>query len=162
MNAILVSQLLFLLTAANGAPVIAKRLFGDILAQPVDGGAVYADGRPVFGASKTWRGVALSILATWFCAPLVGLPASVGAAVGAGAMVGDLFSSFWKRRMARPVSSRALGLDQIPEALVPLLAVRLLTPLTFLEIVVVVSVFFLGGLVLSRLLFELHVREQPF
>lgn len=162
MNAILVSQLLFLLAVANGAPVIAKRLFGESLARPVDGGALYADGRPVFGAAKTWRGVALSISATWICAPLIGLPASIGAAVGAGAMAGDLLSSFTKRRMGRPVSSRALGLDQIPEALVPLLAVRLLTPLSVLEIVVVVSGFFLGGLLLSRFLFELHVRDQPF
>lgn len=162
MNAVLVSQLLVLLIVANGAPVVAKRLFGTAFARPVDGGATFVDGRPLFGASKTWRGVALSILATWVCAPLVGLPAPLGVAIGAGAMAGDLLSSFTKRRMARPVSSRALGLDQIPEALLPLLVVRLLTPLGLSEIAIAVGAFFFGSLVLSRLLFDLHVREQPF
>lgn len=162
MNAVLIAQLLLLVTIANGAPVLAKRLFGAALARPVDGGARYGDGRPVFGQSKTWRGVVLSIFATSVCAPLVGLSVWLGAVVGAGAMAGDLLSSFTKRRIARPVSSRAPGLDQIPEALVPLLAVRLLTPISFAEMVVVVSLFFFGSVVLSRLLFELRVRDQPF
>lgn len=162
MNAVLILQLLFLLTVANGAPLLAKRLFGDLFARPLDGGALYADGRPVFGASKTWRGVISSVLATGACAPLVGLSALIGVVVGAGAMAGDLFSSFSKRRMARPASSRALGLDQIPEALVPLLCVRLLTPVSVFEIVVVVTLFFFASVLLSRLLFDLKVRDQPF
>lgn len=162
MNAVLVSQLLLLLAVANGTPVVAKRLFGGFLARPIDGGALHADGRPLFGASKTWRGVILAISATTLCAPLIGQPASVGALVGAGAMAGDLLSSFTKRRMARPVSSRAIGLDQIPEALLPLLAVWPLTRAGLLEIFVVVAAFFVGSLILSRLLFKLNVREQPF
>lgn len=162
MNAVLIFQFLFLIAVANGTPVLAKRLLGDFFARPVDGGARHADGRPLFGASKTWRGVISAILATTLCAPVIGQPAAIGAMVGAGAMAGDLLSSFAKRRMARPVSSRAPGLDQIPESLLPLLAVRLLTPLNSFEIVVIVAAFFLGGQILSRLLFELHIREQPF
>jgi CDP-2,3-bis-(O-geranylgeranyl)-sn-glycerol synthase len=162
MDVILVLQLSMLLVVANGAPVLAKRLFGKASARPVDGGAAFLDGRPLFGAAKTWRGITVSILATSVCAPLVGLPLWVGAAIGAGAMAGDLLSSFVKRRMARPVSSRALALDQVPEALVPLLLLREALALGLAEIAVAVAIFFIGSLGLSRLMFDLKVREQPF
>jgi CDP-2,3-bis-(O-geranylgeranyl)-sn-glycerol synthase len=161
-DAVLVVELSLLLVVANGAPVLAKRLLGAAGAWPVDGGARLADGRPLFGAAKTWRGVMLSIAATTLCALALGLSAEIGATIGAGAMAGDLLSSFVKRRLGRPVSTRALGLDQIPEALAPLLAVARLTPLGPLEILVATAGFCVGSLALSRLMFDLRVREQPF
>lgn len=162
MDAILVLELLMLIIVANGAPVLGKRLLGAAGARPIDGGARFLDGRPLFGLSKTWRGVALAIVATTLCACALGLGPTLGVVIGAGAMAGDLFSSFVKRRLGRPVSSRAIGLDQIPEALAPLLAVARLTPLGSIEILVVTTGFVLGSLALSRLMFDLRVREQPF
>ena len=64
MQPVLVLELLILLAVANGTPVVAKRLFGGAFAQPLDGGALFADGRPWFGPSKTIRGVVLATLAT--------------------------------------------------------------------------------------------------
>jgi CDP-diglyceride synthetase len=162
LDAILVIDLSLLLFVANGAPVLAKRLFGAAGARPIDGGARFPDGRPLLGASKTWRGLLVSIVATTLCAQALGLAAAIGATIGAGAMAGDLFSSFVKRRLARPVSSRARGLDQLPEALAPLLAAARLMPLGPLEILTATAVFCLGSLALSRLMFDLRVREQPF
>lgn len=46
-------QLLFLLTLANGAPVVAKWLLGNYYSSPLDGSIKFFDGRPLFGASKT-------------------------------------------------------------------------------------------------------------
>jgi hypothetical protein len=63
-------------------------------------------------------------------------------------MIGDLFSSFCKRRFGLPSSSRARGLDQIPEALLPLLACRDLLILTGGDIVLCVVVFVVGEVVL--------------
>ena len=114
-QAILVAQLLTLLAVANGTPVIATKLLGKERAFPLDGNATLSDGRPVFGSSKTLRGVILSIALTSACAPLVGLGWEVGFVVAVGAMVGDLFSSFVKRRLGMPSSSKFTGLDQIPE-----------------------------------------------
>lgn len=162
MDAVRILQLLSLLMVANGAPVVAKRLLGALGARPVDGGACFYDGRPVFGAAKTWRGVLFAIVATTLLAPALGLPAASGAAIGAGAMAGDLFSSFVKRRLGRAVSSRALGLDQIPEALAPLLLVARSMAIEPLEMAVVTAGFLVGSLALSRLMFDLSVREQPF
>jgi CDP-archaeol synthase len=54
--------------------------------------------------------------------------------VAATAMAGDLLSSFVKRRFGLAPSSKATGLDQIPEALFPLLACRSALSLTALDI----------------------------
>jgi len=155
-------RLLFLLIVANGAPILGKRLLGAAFARPLDGGARFLDGRPLLGESKTWRGLILAILAAALCAPLVGLPVSLGARLGAFAMAGDLFSSFVKRRLGLAASSRAPGLDQIPEALVPLLAIAAPAALGAAEIVIVTALFFFGSQALSRLMFDLRVRERPF
>lgn len=162
MDALLVARLLFLLAVANGAPILAKKVFGDRFARPLDGGTLFFDGRAIFGPSKTVRGLASSVLATTISAPLVGFSWQIGALVAVAAMLGDLFSSFLKRRMARPPSSRALCLDYIPESLFPLLACRPALALNALEIVVGVVAFFAFGLLFSRILFELKVRDQPF
>jgi CDP-2,3-bis-(O-geranylgeranyl)-sn-glycerol synthase len=153
---------LILLTVANGTPVVAKRLFGGAFAQPLDGGALFADGRPWFGPSKTIRGVVLATLATTAAAAALGLGWKVGALVGTIAMASDLLSSFVKRRLGLAPSSQAIGLDQIPESLLPLLAARLLLPLTVLDIAVTTLLFFVGELILSRLLYKWHLRDRPY
>jgi CDP-2,3-bis-(O-geranylgeranyl)-sn-glycerol synthase len=56
----------------------------------------------------------------------------------------------------------ALGLDQIPESLFPLLACRMLLPLSFLDVVAGVTLFFIGGLILSRILFRFNLRDRPY
>jgi CDP-diglyceride synthetase len=162
MQFILILQFLVLLTLANGTPVIATKLLGNFLNQPLDFGAAFFDGQPLFGPSKTMRGIVLSILATASFAPLIGLEWRIGFVVATMAMAGDLFSSFLKRRMKLPSSSRAIGLDQIPECLFPALACRSMLGLTVLDIAAVVVVFFAGEVALSRLFFKWHVRDRPY
>jgi hypothetical protein len=110
------SSISTLLMLANGTPVIAKKLFGDHYSYPLDGDLIFPDGRPVLGRSKTIRGIVLAVLVTTAAAPLIGLGWRIGFLVGGFAMIGDLLSSFCKRRLGLPSSSRARGLDQIPEA----------------------------------------------
>ena len=155
-------QLLTLLVLANGTPVIAKKILGERLAYPLDGGVEFVDGRPLLGRSKTIRGVVLAVLVTTAGAPLVGLEWVVGFLVGSLAMAGDLLSSFLKRRMALPPSSRARGLDQLPEALFPLLACRNLLSLTMTDIATGVGLFFIGEVLLSRVFYALRLRDRPY
>ena len=155
-------QLLTLLMLANGTPVIAKKMLGGHYSYPLDGNLTFADGRPVFGRSKTIRGILLSVLVTTVSAPIIGLGWKTGFLVGSFAMAGDLFSSFCKRRLGLPSSSRASGLDQIPEALLPLLACRNLLALTAADIVVCVVMFVIGEVVLSRLLYAFRLRDRPY
>ena len=158
----IVLQLLIVIAAANGAPVVAKKIFGDRYAKPLDGGAKFTDGRPVFGPSKTFRGLVAAVFAAAVAAPLVGLSPAVGVVAGAGAMTGDLISSFIKRRMGKASSSRATGLDQIPESLIPLFLCAFLVGLSIVDIVIGTIVFMLGEMILSPLLFRLGIRSRPY
>jgi CDP-diglyceride synthetase len=155
-------QLMVLLTLANGAPVVAKKICGSRFNLPVDLGMTFFDGRPLFGSSKTFRGVLAAVLSTAACAPLIGLDLTIGATVAGTAMAGDLFSSFVKRRMNLAPSSQSLGLDQIPESLLPMLACRGALSLTAVDIALGAGIFFAGELVLSRLLFRVHLRDEPY
>jgi len=102
-------KILALVAIANGMPILAKNIFGPRLALPLDSGRDFGDGRPLFGRSKTRRGILVSILATTACAPLIGLDLTVGALAAIAAMAGDLFSSFAKRRLNFPPSSREVS-----------------------------------------------------
>ena len=154
--------LLVLLTLANGTPIVAKKIFGPRFARPLDAGFIFFDGRPLFGHSKTIRGILASIFITTLSAPLVGMGLTIGAIVASAAMAGDLFSSFVKRRLNFPPSSRALGLDQVPESLFPMLACRDALSLTIADIALGVGIFFVGELILSRLLYQVHLRDEPY
>jgi hypothetical protein len=155
-------QALALLTLANGAPVVAKKVFGQSFALPLDAGLKCFDGRPLFGRSKTIRGIVLSVLVTTASAPLIGLDWKVGTITATSAMVGDLCSSFVKRRFSFPPSSQALGIDQLPESLFPLLACRAALSLTAAAIAFCVGMFFVGELILSRILYRAHLRDEPY
>ena len=155
-------DVLVLLMLANGAPLLAKQLLDNRRSYPLDGNLRFADGRRLFGPSKTVRGVILAVLATVAGAVILGLDWRVGAIIGSMAMAGDLFSSFIKRRLGMTPSSMALGLDQIPESLFPLVACRGWLSLGLIDIAVAVAMFFAGEIVLSRLFFALGLRDRPY
>jgi CDP-diglyceride synthetase len=155
-------QLLALLGIANGTPIVAKKLLQDRLSAPLDGGITLPDGEPLFGTSKTVRGVVLSVVATAGSAALLHLDWSTGATIAGLSMLGDLFSSFVKRRLHLPLHAQAFGLDQIPEALLPILIVKEQFNLTSNDIAVLVIAFIVLELVLSRILFRLKIRDRPF
>jgi CDP-diglyceride synthetase len=161
-NLILILQLLTLLALANGAPLIAKKILGTAFAYPLDNGVTLADGQPLLGRSKTIRGIVLSIAVTTLAAPWVGISPAAGLLISAVAMVGDLLSSFIKRRMKLPSGSMALGLDQIPESFFPAIAARSMLPVSALDTAIVSGFFFVGELAVSRALFALNIRDRPY
>ena len=157
-----IAQALVILTLANTAPLVAKKLLAAHFARPLDGGLTLFDGRPLFGPSKTIRGIVASILAATAGATLVGIAPWVGAYMAVAAMAGDLLSSFLKRRLGRPPSSQALGLDQLPESVLPLLAGSQALSLTGLDIAIAVAAFFMGELVFARLFYRIGWRDEPY
>ena|ERR1700710_2242796 len=155
-------RVLLLLGVANGAPVFAKKLLKDSFDAPLDGGIRLADGQPLFGASKTIRGLGISIISTALAAVLLGLDWATGAAFAVASLAGDLLSSFLKRRRGLELHAQAFGLDQIPEALLPLLLLRTTLGLSIMDIAVTIVAFIVLELVLSRLLFMLNIRDRPY
>lgn len=158
----LVFELLILVGLANGTPVGVNRLLGRRWNWPLDGGLKLPDGQPLFGSSKTLRGIVTAVVASAAGGSALGLGWKLGAAVGAAAMVGDLFSSFCKRRMRLQAGSRATGLDQIPESLLPALVARQALSLSAMDIAATVVIFMVAEMALSVLFFRLHLRERPY
>ena len=70
--------------------MIGAKVSGKDNALPLDGNTTLSDGKPLFGSSKTIRGVVLSVALTTIAAPLIGLGWDVGFVVAIGAMIGDL------------------------------------------------------------------------
>jgi CDP-diglyceride synthetase len=112
---------LVLLTAVHAAPWAAGRLLGARFSTPMDAGLTWFDGRRLLGENKTWRGLLAGTTISALAAPLLGYPARLGLTFAALALSGDAASSFIKRRCSLPPGTDVPALDQLPEALLPLL-----------------------------------------
>jgi CDP-2,3-bis-(O-geranylgeranyl)-sn-glycerol synthase len=155
-------KLLFLLVVANGAPVVATDILRERWALPADGGLRLPDGRRLLGDSCTLRGWIAALGATVPAAMLLGIPAMAGVVMALLAMGGDALSSFVKRRLGLAPGAMALGLDQVPESLFPLLGVRVRFGLDYTDIALLVVGFFVLDLLLSQLLDRIRIRKHPY
>jgi hypothetical protein len=156
------SGLLLLLIAANGAPILLAWALGPRWDWPLDGGRIHPDGRPWLGGHITTRGLVGAVLATMVLAYLLGLGVGLGALIGLLAMVGDALSSFVKRRLGLQPGDKATGLDQIPESLLPLLAVAGPYGLGWLDLALLVAAFTLFDMGVSGPLYRWHLRGRPY
>ncbi|GAA3571210.1 hypothetical protein GCM10022265_20690 [Marinobacter xestospongiae] len=154
-------HLFVLLVLANGLPVVAHWLLGRRWRWPVDGGRCWRDGRRVLGDSKTWRGLVAGCLGAGLYGAFWGLGLGFSLTFGALALVGDLISSFIKRRLGLASSARALGLDQVPEALLPLLLAMAWLGIAGLEVLVLVAAFVAANVLCSPWLYRLGIRRHP-
>ena len=126
---------------ANMSPVVAAKIVPRWKA-PLDGGRVARDGKPVLGASKTWRGLVFGALAGGVTAVIQSrlaggawrddfgrgvlvrgpdvemaggyfVPLALGVAMGAGALLGDAVKSYFKRRRDLKPGAPWIGFDQL-------------------------------------------------
>ena len=85
-----------------------------------------------------------------------------GIVFGALAMVGDLCSSFIKRRSKLEPSARSTGLDQLPESILPSLYACLALDLSWWWAPVLSLAFTAMQALLSKPLYHLHIRKRPY
>lgn len=156
-----VVELTLLLIVANGGPVLMHKLCGDRWSSPVDGGRRFRDGRRWLGDSKTWRGVVSGMLTCTAAGSAMGFGLGFSASFGALSLIGDLFSSFCKRRLNLPSSARAIGLDHVPESLLPTLAGAPWLHYPLSEALMASALFVALAILVSPLLFRLGIRRQP-
>ncbi len=155
-------HLLLLIIIANGAPVILRAVLNTRMGWPIDFGYRLPDGGPLFGNSKTWRGLAASLLATAPAAVILGYAPETGVLVAVYAMAGDVFSSFIKRRLGLAPHSMAPLLDQVPESLFPAVMLRHTFGMDTVAIIILVAAFVVAELLLSLVLFKLGIRKKPY
>lgn len=146
------NELMLMLVVVNGAPVLVGLLARHRLDSSIDGGRIMRDGRRLLGPSKTIRGLLASILAGTTAAPLVDLNYLYGAMFACLSMAGDLGSSFLKRRLGYAPSCARPFLDQLPESLLPLLALQPVLNADAGEILVATTGFIIIDLLLTRLI----------
>jgi CDP-diglyceride synthetase len=126
---------------ANTAAWAAARLLGTRWDAPLDGGRTLPDGTRLLGDHKTWRGLIAAVVACGMVAQLLELGLGLGAAFGAFALLGDAASSFVKRRLRIPPGSEVLGLDQLAEAILPLIVLQRSLRLSLMDILIVAAAF---------------------
>lgn len=134
---------------ANAAPVI----FGG--GYPVDAGRSFWDGKPLFGSNKTVRGFFAGLLVGTFAGfvlsfiyQLEGFPRNflfqynilLGFLLSLGALTGDLFHSFIKRRLDISPGSPLPIADQLDFVLGALLLSALLYPPPLLIAIIILIV----------------------
>jgi uncharacterized protein len=116
-------KLLILFWLVNLAPPFLAQIFESKWNSPIDGGYLLLDGRPLFGKHKTIRGVLAGIITGGLIGPALGFPLWLGLGAGCLSMLGDLLSSFFKRRFSFSSGDAVPGLDQIPEGLLPFILI---------------------------------------
>jgi len=155
--------LYFILPAycANAAPVI----FGG--GTPIDFGKNFLDGKPIFGSHKTIRGFFAGLIV----GTLVGFGQNaafqfnvlLGFVLSLGALVGDLFDSFIKRRLGFPPGSSFPIADQLDFVVGALLFSLMVSPLPPVHIILIVLIITPPiHLVTNLLAFLLGVKSTPW
>jgi len=153
-------QLLLLIIIANGAPVLVRIIFGDYLNTPVDLGFTLSDNHPVFGSSKTWRGIFAALLMTSIAASLMNYPFVTGFLIASYAVIGDLSSSFIKRRFSMAPSSKAPILDQVPESLLPAFMMMRTFDLELSSVLWLSAVFLIIDMAMTYILYHWKVLKK--
>ncbi|MEM1587050.1 MAG: CDP-2,3-bis-(O-geranylgeranyl)-sn-glycerol synthase [Candidatus Bathyarchaeia archaeon] len=152
---------------SNASPV----LFGG--GRPIDLGRKFVDGRPIFGQHKTYRGFISGVLigtaVGWVqenLAPLAGLPPGStfsGFLLSLGALIGDLFGSFIKRRLGLRPGKMLPMVDQLDFVLFALLFASLSQNLpppigTIMIILLTIPIHFLANFVA----YLLHLKNTKW
>jgi CDP-2,3-bis-(O-geranylgeranyl)-sn-glycerol synthase len=69
------------------------------------------------------------------------LPWLIGLEFALLSMLGDSLSSAWKRRTGQPPGHETFGVDQLPEALLPLILLRVPLQMGWTQVALVTAVF---------------------
>ena len=117
----ILSALLYVLPAyvANATPVPFAKILKKTT--PIDGGRFAWDGRRILGDGKSWEGLFSGIAGGILIGVILYLAGNLGGfrsisepmVLSVGAMIGDIFGSFIKRRIGLERGELAPGLDQL-------------------------------------------------
>ena len=163
--------------SANGLAPLAK-FSGK---HPVDFGKRLKDGRPVFGSGKTWEGSIIGVVMGMLIGSIMGLafyflpwglspvPLSIapmgpvlGFMLGFGAISGDIFKSFIKRRIGFERGRTLPIVDQLDFILGSLLFASLVVPIKINWVILLVVVTPLFHLSANYMAYLLGVKKEPW
>ncbi len=159
---LIAEALIFIFPAycANGAPVLAG---GGL---PMDFGKNFIDGKPIFGKNKTFRGfffgLVIGIAVGFIEYAIFGYPAALIGFAPLGALVGDLFGAFLKRRLGIAPGGLLPVIDQI-DFVVGAVVFSLPFMMTSLEVAAVVLIITPPiHLFTNFLAYKLKLKSNPW
>jgi CDP-2,3-bis-(O-geranylgeranyl)-sn-glycerol synthase len=158
----LARALVFILPAycANAIPVL---LGGG---RPIDGHKLFSNGRPIFGAHKTIRGfvsgLAVGTLVGFGLSLVTNYSVLLGFAVSLGALLGDLFEAFVKRRLGYAPGASLPVADQLDFVLGALLFSLLVSPPSWQVAIVVLVITPPIHLLTNSVAYQLGVKKEPW
>ncbi|MEM4244868.1 MAG: CDP-2,3-bis-(O-geranylgeranyl)-sn-glycerol synthase [Candidatus Nanoarchaeia archaeon] len=164
---------------ANMAPVITKKILPSLV-KPIDFGKTWK-GKPILGKNKTFRGLVMGVVFGIIITLLqyrfygfesfrmisifdykLGISILLGALMGFGAMFGDMFESFFKRRIGIESGKPWIPFDQIDFIVFGLLFsfIIFIPPITYMIIILIISP--LGHIAINHLAFYLKIRKEKW
>ncbi|MEJ2642234.1 MAG: CDP-archaeol synthase [Desulfosarcinaceae bacterium] len=144
-------KILVILIVANTAPILSSALFPKARRWPLDNGRRLADGRPLLGAHKTLWGLLSGIGAAGIIGLLMGLSLATGLLIGLASLLGDLLTSFFKRRLGLVAGETAHLFDHLLEGALPLLLCKRLFMISWSLVLVLLGLFIASGLLGSNI-----------
>ncbi len=154
-------EIVFFILWVNGIPPLVSLLVGDRYNLPVDCGLQWFDKRPLFGSHKTLRGVIAATVLGTAVFPLLKVSWWITSIAAVLAMAGDLFSSFIKRRFWFYSGKEIFVLDQVFEALFPLLFFNRYLVLDLKQNSIILAIFIVFSYCSSRLWSHIVGRPLP-
>jgi len=146
-------------------PPFLSVILGNKWNQPLDFNRRFWDGKPIFGTHKTIRGIVGSIIGATICAPAFGLSSMEGMMLASLGMLGDLITSFIKRRLDKPSGTIMPGLDQFLEGMLPLIVFERQHHIGLLAAIFVLTIFsigaYWGSIFYKRILLATPVDNYP-
>ncbi len=136
-------KVIILLWSVNVTPVLLAVIFEEKWNTPLDRDALFIDGKPFFGNHKTIRGFLGGILAGSFIGLILGIPFWAALSASTLSMVGDLLSSFIKRRLKSSEGTDYPIMDQVFEGGFPLFVLVPTLSLSFAQSFSVILLFIL-------------------
>lgn len=175
--------------AGSANMAFVKSPFLNGLKTPIDNGYIYRDGKPVFGANKTWKGavgmIGLSGLTLWLFSILLGEHYSLwtvyrpagdfklvaffdGLLLGLAYIVFELPNSFIKRRIDIGAGKNAQGkiglaftvIDQADSVIGCALMMLLITHISLSTAILIIVIGSGIHLILNGLLFLVGLKSQ--
>jgi len=140
---------------ANATPI----LFGG--GTPIDFGRRYLDGRPIFGSHKTLMGFASGLLFGTAMGIVQG-DIRIALLLSLGALLGDLASAFFKRRIDQPPGAPVPLLDQLSFVAGAFLLSSILYAHSFESVFCVVLVTPLIHVIMNTLAYLLKFKKEPW
>ncbi|MGV1099668.1 CDP-archaeol synthase [Thiovibrio sp. JS02] len=157
--------LLAFLFWGNFLPPIASMALADRFSRPLDNNHIWLDGRPLFGSHKTIRGIVACLAGCTAVAPLLGVSWRTAALAALLLMLGDLVSSFLKRRLHYQSGEPVFGLDQLFEGLLPALYLGDQLDLAYWQILLALACFVpvahLGARFWKNILYKPPMENYP-